>query len=370
LPELLKKLNYSTGHFGKWHLGTLTTETIDANRGGRPSQTQHFTIPTEHGYDTYFCTESKVPTFDPMIKPTYFDTLAGESLRYGWRSIGDKASDSYGTFYWSEQNAMVTENLSGDDSQIILDRVHSFFKQSLANQQPFFSTIWFHTPHLPLVCADEFRDIYRALALQEQLLFGSITALDHQVGRLVDALKEMDVYENTMIWFCSDNGPEEGTPGSAGLYKERKRSLYEGGIRVPAFLSWPGRIPAGARTKLPMVTSDYLPTIMSFLDSSAIIPARLLDGKDLSALIMQQDSLAERGIGFRYREHKLAWMTDQYKLISNDSAKTFELYDLLVDPAEENDLAATNTEVFREMQNSLYQWVASCQASERGEDYQ
>jgi arylsulfatase A-like enzyme len=369
LPELLKKLNYSTGHFGKWHLGTLTTDTIDANRGGRDDQAKHFTIPTEHGYDYYFCTESKVPTFDPMVKPIYFDTLAGESLRYGWRAIGNQTSESYGTFYWSGKNAMVAEDLSGDDSRIILDRVLPFIDNSQENQQPFFTTIWFHAPHLPLVCADTFRQIYAQLSLQEQLLFGSITALDHQVGRLIAYLKEKQIYENTMIWFCSDNGPEQATPGSAGPFKERKRSLYEGGIRVPAFCTWSDKIPAGVRLSLPMVTSDYLPTILSFIGSSSLLGIRPMDGEDLSKAIVRRDSLVERGIGFRYRENKYAWMTEQYKLISVDSAKTFQLYDLLLDPGEKNDLAPTQPITLAKMRNDLFLWIASCQASERGEDY-
>ncbi|NND34729.1 MAG: sulfatase-like hydrolase/transferase, partial [Saprospiraceae bacterium] len=69
LPEILRDKNYFSGHFGKWHLGTLTRDTIDANRGGRRDQDVHYTVPSEHGYDVYFCTESKVPTHYPMIKP-------------------------------------------------------------------------------------------------------------------------------------------------------------------------------------------------------------------------------------------------------------------------------------------------------------
>lgn len=369
LPEQLKSLRYRTAHFGKWHLGTLTTDTIDANRGGRAEQVAHFSIPTMHGYDSYFCTESKVPTFDPMNKPIHFDTAGGESLRYGWKSIGSKSSDAYGTFYWSDRDGIVSESLSGDDSKIILDRVIPFIEQNAENKQPFFATIWFHTPHLPLVCSDEFRDRYPDQDLQVQLLYGSISALDLQVGRLVAYLKQKHLYENTMIWFCSDNGPEESTPGSAGPFKERKRSLYEGGIRVPAFLTWPDEIPGGKRSNLPMVTSDYLPTIMSFIGSSSLLHARPLDGKDLSESIVQQDSLAKRGVGFRHREHKYAWMTDRYKLISIDSTKSFQLYDLLLDPGEQMDLALSKPEVLLQMKNDLFLWIASCQASEKGEDY-
>jgi arylsulfatase len=83
IPEILKNEGYSTGHFGKWHLGTLTKSVLDANRGGREEFLDEYSIPTEHGYDISFCTESKVPTFDPMVYPVSF--TEGESKRYGWR---------------------------------------------------------------------------------------------------------------------------------------------------------------------------------------------------------------------------------------------------------------------------------------------
>ena len=80
LPELLKEKGYSTGHFGKWHLGTLTTKVKDANRG-KPGDSAHYSIPSMNGYDTYLVTESKIPTYDPMLKPKTFNKEKGESLR-------------------------------------------------------------------------------------------------------------------------------------------------------------------------------------------------------------------------------------------------------------------------------------------------
>ncbi|MGI9544423.1 MAG: sulfatase-like hydrolase/transferase, partial [Cyclobacteriaceae bacterium] len=99
LPELLQDQGYSTGHFGKWHLGTLTRTTLDANRGGQEKFREHYSIPTMHGYDSFFCTESKVPTFDPMIFPATFED--GESKHFGWKAlVGQRKSQPYGTAYW------------------------------------------------------------------------------------------------------------------------------------------------------------------------------------------------------------------------------------------------------------------------------
>ena len=113
LAELLKEEGYRTGFFGKWHLGTLTTKEKDANRA-RPGRKDVYQIPSNHGFDTYFATESKVPTFDPMYYPASFDTTNGENLRFGWAKIDDFTSaHRYGTAYWKGEEQKVTENLRG-----------------------------------------------------------------------------------------------------------------------------------------------------------------------------------------------------------------------------------------------------------------
>ena len=112
LAELLKKHGYATGHFGKWHLGTLTKTETEANRGG-PRGVKNFSPPQVNGFDVCFSTESKVPTWDPMLRPK------NNKSKTWW----DPAKDNmpYGTAYWNEKGARVTENLRGDDSRVIMD---------------------------------------------------------------------------------------------------------------------------------------------------------------------------------------------------------------------------------------------------------
>lgn len=369
LPEILKTEGYATGHFGKWHLGTLTRMVKDANRG-RPRDSTHYAIPTTNGYDTYFCSESKTPTWDPMIKPRFFDEEKGESLRYGWAAISSDTQkvESYGTFYWKGTEAIDLQNLDGDDSRVIMDRVLPFVDQAVAEGQPFFSTIWFHTPHLPLVTGEKYRSQYDSLTHREQLLYGSITAMDEQVGRLWRHLKELGVAENTMLWFCSDNGPEINTPGSAGPFRERKRSLYEGGVRVPALVVWPGGIPSSRPSDLAMSTSDYLPTILDFLDLEYPLVNRPVDGVSLRGQLEQGGNKRESAIGFLIHK-KRSWVTDRYKLISNDEGDSYEVYDLLNDPGESINLADSLLELKEELQLDLTNWINSCARSDAGEDY-
>jgi len=368
MPEILKPLGYATGHFGKWHLGTFTQTFKDANRGGRPDQNVHFTNPKEHGYDSYFCTESKVPTFDPMIKPLTFDE--GESLRFGWRaSEGKRKMTAYGTYYFSEPEIKEVNNLSGSNSKIIMDRVIPFINQSAEHEYPFFSTIWFHTPHLPVVADSTSRAMYNGLSLAKQIYYSSITAMDEQVGRLWHHLEELGIADNTILWFCSDNGPEDGTPGSAAKFRERKRSLYEGGVRVPAFVIWPEKIEGGQRSTLPMVTSDYLPTIAKVLQID-LDTSRVLDGESVWQKLIDRKSERDRPIGFIFpKTQKTSWVNNQYKLISTDNRETYQLYDLITDPTESKDLISLRGDLAADMKVELENWLNSVSSSANGQDY-
>ena len=319
LAELVQEAGYATGHFGKWHLGTLTTSMRDSNRG-RPGDSSHFSIPTQHGFDVYFSTEAKVPTYDPMHKPVAFDTLNGESLRYGWAAIQEEQpTEAYGTHYFTHPGEPETENLSGDNSKVIMDRALPFITSSVEKSQPFFAIIWFHTPHLPVVADSAYRMLYNAYTHEEQIYFGTITAMDDQVGRLRKQLQELGALDNTMIWFASDNGPERDTPGSAGPFRERKRSLHEGGVRVPAFVSWPAGLKGNTSLSAPAITSDYLPTLVDYLGLS-YPEERILDGISLVDILSGKQTERGKPIGFLFRE-KRSWVDDRYKLISKDEAQ-------------------------------------------------
>jgi len=119
LQSLLASAGYRTGHFGKWHLGTLSQTVKESNRGGSRG-IAHFAPPWLRGFDTCFSTEAKVPTFDPMLDPT--------------------SGKPYGTNYWNQLGERVTDNIDGDDSRVIMDRVLPFVRESAKEQQPFFAS--------------------------------------------------------------------------------------------------------------------------------------------------------------------------------------------------------------------------------------
>ncbi|MEZ5300262.1 MAG: sulfatase-like hydrolase/transferase [Verrucomicrobiales bacterium] len=364
LAEILRDQGYATGHFGKWHLGTFSKEIEDANRGG-PKGAAHYSPPQANGFDVCFSTESKVPTYDPMLKPK------GKAPGIGWDFIKDRADAApYGTRYWNEKGEVVEDNLLGDDSRAIMDRAIPFIQNAAKADKPFFAVIWFHAPHLPVVAGPEHAALYAGDPVHARNYRGCITALDEQVGRLRQALRDAACAENTMLWFCSDNGPEGGAkdPGSAAHLRGRKRSLYEGGIRVPGILEWPAAVKGGAATVFPAVTSDYLPTVLDALGIPQLTVGRPLDGISLLPHLRGEMPERPQPIAFQSKG-QLALSDNRFKLYRGGDSQAWELYDLIDDPSEKHDLAADQPERVKAMAAKALAWKESCTQSDGGGDY-
>ena len=384
LPEILREAGYLTGFFGKWHLGTLSHAELDANRGGRPEFLHEYSPPASHGFDRVFATESKTPTYDPMLKPKvgYQETW--------WHQVDSpEQTDSYGTHYWDQENQKVTDNLHGDDTRVIVDRFIPFIEEAADAGKPFFAVVWTHAPHLPVVASNEDRDSIATDDPYTAHYYGSILAMDREIGRIRNALQSKGVDQDTMVWFTSDNGPEHylpPAPGSSGGLRDTKRSLYEGGIRVPGILTWPRQIDSQKTLNMPAVTSDILPTILDYLDidHQNHHSNRPLDGVSLKPNIEGEKTSRNSPIGFE-SAHQIAYIGDRYKLIhqppkasnaSNTAQKTaqqvdrrsgqnparsptYELYDLIKDPSEQQNIAAQNPKILKQMSEQLSAWRAS-----------
>ena len=205
------------------------------------------------------------------------------------------------------------------------------------------------------------------MEMRQQIYYGAITAMDEQMGRLWTRLEELGIQDETMIWFCSDNGPENNTPGSAGVFRGRKRSLYEGGVRVPAFVVWKDQLEEGRRANFPSVTSDYLPTILDILNVD-YPDNRPLDGESLWGLLKGNKKEREEAIGFIIRD-KISWVDNQYKLISVDAGETYELYDLVNDQVEKVNIIQNEPEIAARMKTELSAWKNSVENSKNEMDY-
>ncbi len=366
LAEVLKEEGYSTGHFGKWHLGTMTPDYSGKGKGRKAEE--NYMTPGMSGFDEWFSTEYAVATWDP------YDPENKHSKEYDTRSL-----------YW-HNGENVAEPLSGCDSRIIMDKALPFIEGAVGQRKPFFTVVWFHAPHAPVVGGPEYMKRYPDSTEDEQHFYAVVTALDEQVGRLRSKLRELDVADNTMLWFCSDNGPE-GNPGkrnrfqgSAGPYRGRKRSLYEGGVRVPGILEWPSKIKEPRTADVPCVTSDYFPTVLDVLGHKLRGKPRPYDGVSLVPLI--EGAMTERPRPIGFQSSGSATLNDnRYKLVHNPSGKRHrsdngsvevaehELYDIIADPSETKNIASEHPETVAKMKGTLQEWQASCEASLEGEDY-
>ena len=378
IAEYLKANGYATGHFGKWHVGGLSRTISQSEFPGGPTP---YSPPWENGFDECFSTESMMPTYNPYYHVG--GTFGSEDYRfvqsvpvtYGQQTEGFEWKDRY----WSGEDEMVTEPLAGDDSKIIMDRSLVFIRKQVDAKRPFFSMIWFHTPHTPVVAGNEHRAIYEGLSMEEQHWYGSIMAMDEQIGRLRKSLKELGVSDNTILWFCSDNGPSYiHDYNSSGGLRGKKAELYEGGIRVPAILEWPERIEGGQVSNYPSSTSDFLPTILAVcgLEQNESMP---MDGQDILPFFMGQDT--GRNLFFQSplpgrlkksistEEEQFAVLAGDYKLISMDNGRSYQLYNIEENMAETIDLSMDFPGKVQQMKSALDEWRKSCMQSADGLDY-
>lgn len=370
LAEVMKSQGYATGHFGKWHLGTMTQD-YSGKKNRKPEE--NYSTPGTSGSDEWFATEYAVSTWDPYDPANAHGGVVDPRVLY--HENGKNIVDG------------VAEGLVGCDSRIIMDRALPFIENQVKSDTPFFTVIWFHAPHTPVVAGPEYLAMYPDQEEDKQHFYGVVTAIDDQMGRLRTSLKEWGVADNTMVWFCSDNGPE-GNPeakgrnqGSAGPFRGRKRSLYEGGVRVAGILEWPAKVSAGRETDFPAVTSDYFPTVLDVLGFR--IPemdTRPYDGISLLPLI--ENDIQERPRPIAFQGHGLATLSDnRYKLVNNpeqqrhrsDNGATpiseWELYDLVNDPSESTNIASKHPELVKKMKSQLIAWQISCEASNEELDY-
>lgn len=345
LPELLGKYGYTSGHFGKWHLGTLLPDWSGKGKSRKPEK-NHLT-PAMAGFDEWFSTEYSVATWDPYDPKNQH---------------GGGKYDPRRLFWHNGKN--VSEPLQGGTARIVMDRALPFIEQAASEEKPFLTAIWFHAPHSPVIGGPQYRERYAEHPEPNQHYYACVTELDEQVGRLRRKLRDLGIAQNTLLAFCSDNGParqgKKEHVGSPGPFRGFKVSLWEGGIRVPGVIEWPGRIRPG-RTDYPAVTSDYLPTIVELVEAQ---PTAELDGLSLVPVLEGKSPERKKPIGFQSGK-QAAWIDGDLKLVKASGSEGFQLHHLTTDPGEKKNLATTRPQDAKRMKAALEKWMASCATSER-----
>jgi arylsulfatase A-like enzyme len=331
IAQVLKRAGYSTGHFGKWHLNGVAGP-------GKVIPDSDPCSPRHFGFDESFSVSN------------YFET----DWTFGRNGVPEKAT--------------------GDGSDVIVGEALKFIGAAVEQKKPFLAVIWYGSPHVPHKPLPE--DLKTAGG---SAYYGEIVGVDRSMGTLRSGLRKLGIADNTMVWFCSDNGSwlDPAAPsahGSNGPFRGRKGEVWEGGIRVPGLIEWPARIKRPAVTDVPACTSDIYPTLVDILKITVPDQVQPLDGISLVPLLDGRMKERPRPIGFSARGGGLAWNDNRYKLIqatSNNQTtpKKWELYDLIVDPSEKTDLAAKHPEILNRMKAEFETWHASVQRSCRGDDY-
>lgn len=368
VAEVAHSAKYQTGFFGKWHLGWVKPEE-KLPRG-------FYSPPWQHGFDETFATTGAVPTWNPTFTPE--GKFAKED---GDAEAGGVGAPWKGGRPYVHNGVEVAGNMEGDDSRVIMDRVLPFINAAVEKQQPFLACVWFHTPHEPVVAGPEYRALYPKNGSAKQNYFGAITAMDEQIGRLRSELRRLMIADNTIVFFASDNGPSDSAAkkgvASAGPFRGHKHTMYEGGLRVPAVVEWPGHIAAGSTSHAVCATVDYFPTVVELTGASLGKKAdRPIDGLSLLPILKGETTERSSPLFFGYRRlykdiDGQALVENRYKLIrSAEPGGGDELYDLIADPDETTDLSTSQPDILATMKARVAEYDESCRQSRDGADYE
>lgn len=337
LASALKKEGYQTNLVGKWHLG-LAEECR----------------PNRNGYDYFYgfmagCIDYYSHIFywgmaDGHTNPTH-DLWENE------REIYDNGE------YFTD---LVTRKA--------VERIRVCGQK----EEPFFLFVGYNAPHYPMHAPRKYMDRFAHLPWDRQVMAAMISAVDDGVGDIVDELKRQEIYENTCIFYQSDNGPSRESRnwmdgredpyygGLPGGLKGHKYSLFEGGIRVPGIFSYPGKVPGNQVIHEPCGAMDIFPTLLK--EAGGNPGDYELDGRDIMEVMTQGASSPHREI-FWEMEEQTAVRRGDYKLVLNGVLEEGEgiqdsvfLSDLSKDPSESRNLAEELPELTRELTEQALAW--------------
>jgi arylsulfatase A len=305
VAALLKGSGYSTCHVGKWHCNGKF------NSSDQPQ-------PDDHGFEHWFSTQNNA-------RPTHLNPV--NFVRNG-KPVGP---------------------LEGYSSELIVREAIDWLDGKWDRSRPFCLFVWFHAPHEPIATGPQFVERYEGM--KEAIYYGNITQMDHEFGRLMKKLDGMGLRENTFVMFTSDNGPEtlnryrgaNRSFGSPGRLRGMKLHMYEGGIRVPGIIRWPGKVKAGSLCSEPVNGTDILPTLCDM--AGATVPTdRPIDGSSILPIFRGKKIRREVPLYWRYdralsKPFTVAMRQGHWKIIADNRMTKFELYNLRDDIAERNNLA-------------------------------
>lgn len=329
IAEALKAQGYATALFGKWHHGQP--------RAGQSS----YVHPMDQGFDEFF---------------------GFTDARHAWEKFPEKL--------WEGREL---KPVSGHSDDLFADRAVDFLRRHKGG--PFFLYVPFINSHFNIEAPAEEVALHKGKYPEADpsrplraTYAAMVTRLDKNVGRILAALDELGLAEDTLVVFTSDHGAtfESGNLGTSNFldsnrpFRGQKRTLWEGGIRVPAVVSWPGHVPAGAVSNEVVHMTDVFPTLLAASGASPE-PAWRVDGANLLPVWTGQSQAPERTLFWEWRSegaNQLAAMRGRYKLVVTNGGRP-ELFDVEADPAERRNALPEHAELARDLQKALKEWLAT-----------
>jgi arylsulfatase A-like enzyme len=348
LAAALKQGGYATALIGKWHLGLAP--------GSRPN---------DHGFDEWF-------GFMAGCVDYY------SHIFYWGMNQGGPGNDPTHDLWENDHEVWLNGQYLTD---VIRERAVDYVRRAAQGDQPFLLYVPFNAPHYPMHAPQEYLDRFPHLPPDRRIMAAMLSAMDDAVGAVVAELQRQNLFDNTLIFFMSDNGPSRETRnwldgcvdpyygGSAGSLRGHKFSLFEGGIRSPGILCWPDRIPAGQVIDEPGAAMDIFPTVLEAaginaspyeLDGRSILPV-VTEGVRLRAQPEGKPSPHERI--FWEMEGQTAVRQGPWKLVLNGRLvegappeDAVHLANLDADPGERTNLAESHPELRDELRAAAEAW--------------
>ena len=323
LPEMLRRKGYHTAMIGKWHLGLTAPDR-----------------PHDRGFD-------------------FFEGF-----------LGDMMDDYYnhrrqGINYMRRNDEVITPE--GHATDLFSSWAVRYIESRTASSAPFFLYLAYNAPHTPIQPPESWLQRVQArepgLDEDRARLVALIEHMDDGIGHVLEALEANGYSENTLIVFASDNGGQLNVGANNGALRDGKQSMYEGGLRVPAAVAWPGVVASGSASDYPALTMDIYPTL---LDAADVRLTHFIEGRSFLPTLHGEDQpWEERYLFFSRREGNLrfngktieAVRYGPWKLLQNSPFAPLELYNLEDDPLETTNLATDEPDVFRRLAVALRGYI-------------
>jgi arylsulfatase A-like enzyme len=324
IARAAQKAGYATGHFGKWHLNGVRGPGVPVLNSD-PHHPGHF------GFDHW------------LTVTNFFDM--------------NPIMSRMGKF----------EDFKGDSSELIVGEALKFIERNKKDEKPFLTVIWYGSPHSPWTASEQ--DQIKGEQAKSAHHHGELVAMDRSIGTLRARLKKLGLDQNTLVWFCSDNGGLKGVGhDTVGGLRGNKGSIWEGGLRVPGIIEWPAHIKPRI-TSHPASTMDILPTLVDILELPKNSMLEHVDGMSIKPLLEGEIGPRTKPLPFHY-QNRAALIDNDLKIVTEKlGSGKYLLFDLKKDKTESQDLFAARPADAKRLQAKLDAMIESVERSRTGADY-